>query len=155
MKWWNEFVQDRATKSPFPHAVGVATAVHEKDPSPVYCISLYPGIRTVDAVLVYHVLIAPAYNVIVNEIEIIARVTAKTVANASMELHAHCIFWARVHLRNWTLFATHTGTLSSLQFLQELCVCCVVRHVRDEENPGTENPVTEHPVTKNPVTEKL
>ncbi|OBT70770.1 hypothetical protein VF21_10193 [Pseudogymnoascus sp. 05NY08] len=88
--WGIEFEQDRATKSPFARAVGVANAVHEKGLQEGYALSLYPGTGTVDGVLGDHVLIAPAYNVTRDEVEMIAELTAKTVIDSFKEICEDC-----------------------------------------------------------------
>ncbi|GAB7340953.1 hypothetical protein MBLNU457_7297t1 [Dothideomycetes sp. NU457] len=78
--WGIEFVQDKQTKEPFPLERGVATGVHELGMLEPYNISLYPGNGTMDGKRGDHVLIAPAYNVQREDIELIVATTARVIA---------------------------------------------------------------------------
>ncbi|KAG8167615.1 hypothetical protein KVR01_003304 [Diaporthe batatas] len=69
--WAVEFVQDRATKVPFPAKDGVAMGISELGLTEPYCMMVYPGAGTVDGVNGDHIIIAPPYTVTPEDVEFI------------------------------------------------------------------------------------
>ncbi|KAK6007281.1 hypothetical protein QM012_006289 [Aureobasidium pullulans] len=77
--WGIEFVKDKATKEPFDPKENVAMNIHEKGLSDPHNITLYPGTGTADGKIGDHILLAPAYNVTEEVIELIVRKTARVI----------------------------------------------------------------------------
>jgi adenosylmethionine-8-amino-7-oxononanoate aminotransferase len=77
--WGLEFVKDKATKEPFDPRLGVAQRVHDTAISAPFNMTMYPGTGTADGFRGDHVILAPAYNVTVEDIEHIAQVTSNVV----------------------------------------------------------------------------
>ncbi|KAI5252570.1 aminotransferase, class III [Aureobasidium subglaciale] len=77
--WGIEFVKDKTTKKPFDPKENVAMGIHEKGLSEPHSITLYPGNGTVDGRFGDHILLAPAYSVTVEIVELIARKTAAVI----------------------------------------------------------------------------
>ncbi|KAL2275682.1 hypothetical protein FJTKL_01645 [Diaporthe vaccinii] len=69
--WAVEFVQDKATKTPFPSEAGVSMEISELGLTEPYCMLVYPGAGTVDGVNGDHIIIAPPYTVTSEDIEFI------------------------------------------------------------------------------------
>lgn len=67
--WAVEFVQDKASKRPFPPTAVVAMKLNELGLTPPYSILVYPGSGTVDGVSGDHIIIAPAYIATAEDIE--------------------------------------------------------------------------------------
>lgn len=70
--WAVEFVEDKATKAPFPPQRDVGYSIHEMASQDPYNILVYPGRGTVDGTSGDHILLAPAYNITCTEVEDIA-----------------------------------------------------------------------------------
>ncbi|KAG9686998.1 PLP-dependent transferase, partial [Aureobasidium melanogenum] len=77
--WGIEFVKDKTTKEPFDPKDNVAMNIHEKGLSCPHNITLYPGTGTADGKIGDHILLAPAYNVTAEVIELIVQKTAKVI----------------------------------------------------------------------------
>ncbi|KAH0388779.1 PLP-dependent transferase, partial [Aureobasidium melanogenum] len=77
--WGIEFVKDKTTKEPFDPKENVATSIHEKGLSNPHNITLYPGTGTADGKIGDHILLAPAYNVTAEVIELIVQKTARVI----------------------------------------------------------------------------
>ncbi|KAI4743363.1 aminotransferase, class III [Aureobasidium sp. EXF-12298] len=77
--WGIEFVKDKTTKEPFDPKENVATNIHEKGLSNPHNITLYPGTGTADGKIGDHILLAPAYNVTAEVIELIVQKTARVI----------------------------------------------------------------------------
>jgi adenosylmethionine-8-amino-7-oxononanoate aminotransferase len=67
-----EFVKDKKTKEPFDPKLGIAKRIHTLGLSRKWSMSFYPGQGTVDGISGDHDIIAPAYNVTREDIELIA-----------------------------------------------------------------------------------
>ena len=89
-----KFVQDTVTKQAFGPEMGIAKRVHETGLQEPFNISLYPSTGSVDGVSGDHVLLAPAYNVTVDEIDYIVRQTAKVVQKVFSNLDSISDFFA-------------------------------------------------------------
>ena len=70
--WGIEFVKDKKTKEPFDPKLNIAKCIHKTGLSRKWSMSFYPGQGTVDGIRGDHVIIAPAYNVTREDIELIA-----------------------------------------------------------------------------------
>ncbi|KAI4731434.1 aminotransferase, class III [Aureobasidium sp. EXF-10728] len=77
--WGIEFVKDKTSKEPFDPKDNVAMGIHEKGLSDPHNITLYPGSGTVDGKIGDHILLAPAYNVTADVIELIVQKTARVI----------------------------------------------------------------------------
>lgn len=90
--WGIEFVKNKETKEPFDPKLNVAAMCHNLALSPKYSISFYPGQGTVDGVRGDHVLIAPAFVVNEQEIELIASRMSDVIHEVFDLLHkaGHC-----------------------------------------------------------------
>ncbi|KAL9588932.1 MAG: hypothetical protein Q9203_002265 [Teloschistes exilis] len=82
--WGLEFVANKTTKEPFPSKLAVAMSIHEEGIRQDPGIMLYPGVGSVDGWTGDHVIIAPPYNVTVEDIEIIVRATRMAVVSYGM-----------------------------------------------------------------------
>ncbi|KAL4752431.1 hypothetical protein BDW72DRAFT_67802 [Aspergillus terricola var. indicus] len=78
--WGVEFVKDKATKEPFSPETALAFKIQETGMKPEFGISLYAGTGTVNGTRGDHIILAPAYNVRKEEIDIIVDTTAKVLA---------------------------------------------------------------------------
>ena len=85
--WGIEFVEDKASKRPFPPAFAIGTQIHDRGMSARYGISLYPGSGTVDGVVGDHILVAPPYNSTRDEIERIVDLTSKVIEEIMEEVN--------------------------------------------------------------------
>ncbi|KAI9893299.1 MAG: hypothetical protein M1814_000428 [Vezdaea aestivalis] len=77
--WGIEFVKDRSTKRPFAPESKIGSRIHELALTKPYSISLYPGSGTVDGIEGDHILLAPPYNVTIEQVQEIAHLTAQVV----------------------------------------------------------------------------
>ncbi|KAG9829092.1 PLP-dependent transferase, partial [Aureobasidium melanogenum] len=77
--WGIEFVKDKTTKEPFDPKENVAMNIHEKGLSDPHNITLYPGTGTADGKIGDHILLAPAYNVTAEVVELIVQKTARVI----------------------------------------------------------------------------
>lgn len=77
--WAIEFVQEKATKAPFPTSAGIARKVRQVGMREPHNIALYPGGGTADGVVGDHVMIAPAYNVTSFEVDLIIRLVTDVI----------------------------------------------------------------------------
>ncbi|KAL5002502.1 pyridoxal phosphate-dependent transferase [Aspergillus recurvatus] len=77
--WGIEFVKDKTTKEPFSPETALAFKIQETGMKPVFGISLYAGMGTVDGTRGDHIILAPAYNTTKAEIDIIVDTTAKVL----------------------------------------------------------------------------
>lgn len=77
--WGIEFVQDKATKTPFPASQTVAMEINELGLTDGYSIVVYPGSGTVDGVQGDHIILAPPYNVAANDIEYIVQTVSRLI----------------------------------------------------------------------------
>jgi adenosylmethionine-8-amino-7-oxononanoate aminotransferase len=84
--WGIEFVEDKASKRPFPPSLAVGTRIHDRGMSARFGISLYPGAGTVDGVVGDHILIAPPYNSTNDEIKKIVDLTTRIVEEVFEEI---------------------------------------------------------------------
>lgn len=87
--WGIEFVEDKATKKPFPPALTVGSLVNVRGMAPRpgdIAISIYPGQGTADGETGDHVLLAPPYNITKEDVEVIVDLTAKAVEDVFEEL---------------------------------------------------------------------
>ena len=75
--WGIEFVKDKSTKEPFPPSRAIANIVHSQ--ALVKGVALYPGTGTVDGILGDHVLVAPPYNVSIEEVDELIKVFGEVV----------------------------------------------------------------------------
>ncbi|KAL4733907.1 pyridoxal phosphate-dependent transferase [Aspergillus similis] len=78
--WGVEFVKDKATKEPFSPETALAFKIQETGMKPEFGISLYAGTGTVNGTRGDHIILAPAYNVTKEEIDIIVDTTTKVLA---------------------------------------------------------------------------
>ncbi|KAF2845956.1 omega-amino acid-pyruvate aminotransferase [Plenodomus tracheiphilus IPT5] len=69
--WGIEFVFDKLTKEPFPSQLGVAKGIHTRGLTSDYGIDVYPGSGTVDGESGDHIIIAPAFNITEDDVDII------------------------------------------------------------------------------------
>lgn len=79
--WGIEFVADKETKEPFPVQDHVAMSLAELGLTERYCIGVYPGGGSADGVRGDHIIISPAYNVGVAEIETIVNIVARLIGD--------------------------------------------------------------------------
>lgn len=77
--WQIEFVKDKTTKEPFSTDAAIAFHIQETGLKPEYAISLYAASGTVDGTRGDHVIIAPAYNVSKEEIDVIVDTTVRVL----------------------------------------------------------------------------
>lgn len=77
--WGIEFVSDKASKTPFPVEKKVAGTIHATGLSEGFGISLLPGGGVADGVNGDVIVIAPAYNVTKEEMELIVDRTARVI----------------------------------------------------------------------------
>lgn len=69
--WSIELVRDKLTKDPFPPEQNIGYSLHEFAMQEPYNICVYPGHGTIDGSHGDHILLAPAYNVTPEEIDLI------------------------------------------------------------------------------------
>lgn len=77
--WGIEFVQDRATKTPFEASREVAVRINELGLTERYSIVVYPGSGTVDGVNGDHIIIAPPYTVTAEDVEYIVQTVSSLI----------------------------------------------------------------------------
>ncbi|KAK2614311.1 hypothetical protein N8I77_001150 [Diaporthe amygdali] len=77
--WAVEFVQDKATKAPFPSKNNVSMEISELGLTEPYSMMVYPGAGTVDGVNGDHIIIAPPYTVTSEDIEFIVLTVTRLV----------------------------------------------------------------------------
>lgn len=77
--WGIEFVQDRATKTPFPAAASVAAQLNDLGLTEDYSIVVYPGSGTADGVAGDHIIIAPPYNITAEDVDYIANTVRRLI----------------------------------------------------------------------------
>lgn len=77
--WGIEFVQDRATKTPFPAAANVAAQLNDLGLTEGYSIVVYPGSGTADGIAGDHIIIAPPYNVTADDVEHIVNTVVRLI----------------------------------------------------------------------------
>ncbi|KJX95750.1 class III aminotransferase like protein [Zymoseptoria brevis] len=77
--WAVEFVSDKVAKRTFPPARNVGPSICKFAAQPPYNISVYPGKGTADGIYGDHVLLAPAYVVNAEEIELIVNALAGAI----------------------------------------------------------------------------
>lgn len=77
--WGIEFVQDRATKTPFPAAANVAAQLNDLGLTEDYSIVVYPGSGTADGIAGDHIIIAPPYNVTADDVEHIVNTVVRLI----------------------------------------------------------------------------
>ena len=78
-----EFVHDRQTKKPFPLALGFALAVHDEALAlESGGVMIYPGTGSADGEQGDHVILAPAFNVDKEEIDMIVWAVGDAVDSA-------------------------------------------------------------------------
>nr|KMM72301.1 acetylornithine aminotransferase [Coccidioides posadasii RMSCC 3488] len=85
--WGIEFVKDKATKEPFDPKLAVGARVQNTALTPKYSFSIYAGGGTMDGKRGDHVLLAPAYNITANEVDMIARLTAAVIVEVFNEVN--------------------------------------------------------------------
>ncbi|UKZ83614.1 hypothetical protein TrVFT333_011423 [Trichoderma virens FT-333] len=86
--WGIEFVKDKSSKAPFDRELDIAMLVHQKgvDLNDNGGILLYPGTGSVDGKFGDHILIAPPYNVTMDDIDLIVDLTSMAIEAAFEEL---------------------------------------------------------------------
>ncbi|KAL4795664.1 pyridoxal phosphate-dependent transferase [Aspergillus venezuelensis] len=77
--WGIELVKNKSTKEPFDTEDAIAFKIQETGLKPEFAISLYCSSGTVDGIRGDHFILAPAYNVSREEIDIIVETTAKVL----------------------------------------------------------------------------
>lgn len=76
--WGMELVEVKDTKEPFDPKLKVAQGVHDMAMTK-YCISIYPGQGCVDGIRGDHLMLAPAYNVTKEEVDLIVDQTVGAI----------------------------------------------------------------------------
>ena len=84
--WGIEFVRDRSTKEPFDPKLQVGLRVQSK--AFELGVAIYPGFATVDGVKGDHVLLAPAYTVSIEELEVIVKTVMQAYDAVQEEIDA-------------------------------------------------------------------
>jgi adenosylmethionine-8-amino-7-oxononanoate aminotransferase len=84
--WGIEFVRNKETKEPFPKELGVAMRVHRKGLQSKWGVSIYPGNGTKDGNLGDHVLLAPAYMIKTEEVEMLVELVTGVIEEVFVEL---------------------------------------------------------------------
>lgn len=79
--WGIEFVQDKASKTPFPPEQNVAMRINELGLTPPYSILVYPGTGTADGTAGDHIIISPAYNASTEDIDYIVRTVSRLITD--------------------------------------------------------------------------
>ncbi|KAJ5317151.1 hypothetical protein N7508_001659 [Penicillium antarcticum] len=77
--WAMEFVQDKATKEPYPPSKTLSWTLHTTGLKPEYSISLMPGSGGIDGVNGDHIILAPPYNTTRAEIDLIVDLTVRVI----------------------------------------------------------------------------
>lgn len=77
--WGIEFVQDKATKRPFPISQNVAMNINDLGLMEPYSIVVYPGTGTVDGINGDHIILAPPYNVTSEDIEYVVQTVSRLI----------------------------------------------------------------------------
>ena len=84
--WGLEFVKDKKTKEPFNPKLNVAQRLHDTALAAPFNMTLYHGTGTADGVRGDHIIIAPAYNIVTEDVERIAKLTSAVVHQVFREL---------------------------------------------------------------------
>ncbi|KAK4976563.1 hypothetical protein LTR66_010820 [Elasticomyces elasticus] len=79
--WGIEFVRDKRSKQPFDPIERVAMGIHELGMQRPYNISLYPGSGSADGTSGDHIILAPAFNVSVTDVELIVHLTVRVIGD--------------------------------------------------------------------------
>lgn len=89
--WGIEFVKDKVTKAPFDRKLDICMAIHNRglSLSSNKGILVYPGNGTADGVLGDHILIAPAYTVTREQINLIVDLTVTAIEATFADLACH------------------------------------------------------------------
>ena len=75
--WGIEFVNDKDTKEPFDPKLGISKRIHDTGMREPFSMSIYPGQGSADGIRGDHVILSPAYNVTLEEVnEIVSRFVA-------------------------------------------------------------------------------
>ncbi|KAJ6072659.1 hypothetical protein N7467_010744 [Penicillium canescens] len=77
--WAMEFVQDKATKEPYPPSKALSWTLHTTGLKPEYSISLMPGSGGIDGVNGDHIILAPPYNTTRAEIDLMVDRTVRVI----------------------------------------------------------------------------
>ncbi|KAK4495458.1 hypothetical protein PRZ48_013789 [Zasmidium cellare] len=77
--WGIELVADKPTKTPFPASKKLAATIHATGLRPEYGISLLPGGGVADGIDGDVIMLAPAYNITREDVEVIVERTARVV----------------------------------------------------------------------------
>ena len=85
MFWTVELVSDKLTKKPFPADLQLAQRI--KINAQELGLMCYPAQGCADGKNGDHVLLAPAYNSTINEVDLIAKTIAKAIRTALSELN--------------------------------------------------------------------
>lgn len=85
--WGIEFVMDKTTKEPFHPSLNIAKRIHNVGLSRPHSMSFYPGQGTVDGLRGDHIIIAPAYNVTRDDIELIAMTIKDVIDEVFVKLY--------------------------------------------------------------------
>ncbi|TVY94565.1 putative aminotransferase [Lachnellula willkommii] len=77
--WGLEFVKDKGTKEPFDPKLGVAQKILDLAISPPFNMTVYPGTGTVDGVRGDHIMLAPPYIILKEDVDHIVKVISDVV----------------------------------------------------------------------------
>ncbi|KAF2827987.1 aminotransferase, class III [Ophiobolus disseminans] len=77
--WAIEFVMDKLTKTPFESKLNIADEIHRMGLTKQYAVWVYPGSGTVDGTDGDHIILAPAFNITEEEVDIIVERTATLI----------------------------------------------------------------------------
>lgn len=72
-------MQDKVSKRPFPASRQLAGQLHAAGLTADYCISLMPGNGTADGKDGDHIILAPAYNATMTDLEMIVERTKRVI----------------------------------------------------------------------------
>lgn len=86
-----EFVANKKTKEPFDPKLGIAGKLADLALSHPFNISVYPGTGTKDGIKGDHIILAPAYNITVKDVDHIVEVVSAVVNTAFRQ----CTFYER------------------------------------------------------------
>ena len=86
--WGIELVADKASRRPFPPFIKLSERIADKamNHSPDQGMTLYPGSGTVDGVVGDHVILAPAFNVDIEVLDLIVEITSDAICRALAEV---------------------------------------------------------------------
>ncbi|CBX99680.1 similar to class III aminotransferase [Plenodomus lingam JN3] len=85
--WGIELVSNKATKAPLPSEKGVAMAIHERGLTREHGIYIYPGSGTMDGKSGDHLIIAPAFNITDDEIDLLVERLGRLVEDYFNDYH--------------------------------------------------------------------